>query len=116
MSHMVVYRSADGRTGYFQAEDLDRAVAYVEHLRNVEAVDDSRLYRMEEIPIEFKTYYRVEIGTFPAEDDEVDLDEAAHLSASRRSTGDWTSCPIRRRPAPTAASGCSVAAEAGGRV
>jgi hypothetical protein len=81
MSHMVVYRSADGRTGYFQAEDLDRAVAYVEHLRNVEAVDDSRLYRMDEIPIEFKTYYRVEIGAFPAEDDEVDLDEAAHLSA-----------------------------------
>jgi hypothetical protein len=81
MSHMVVYRSADGRTGYFQAEDLDRAVAYVEHLRNVEAVDDSRLYRMEEIPIEFKTYYRVEIGTFPAEVDEVDLDEATHLSA-----------------------------------
>ncbi len=81
MSHMVVYRSADGRTGYFQAEDLDRAVAYVEHLRNVEAVDDSRLYRMEEIPIEFKTYYRVEIGAFPTEVDEVDLDEGTHLSA-----------------------------------
>jgi len=81
MSHMVVYRSADGRTGYFQAEDLDRAVAYVEHLRNVEAVDDSRLFRMEEIPIEFKTYYRVEIGVFPTEVDEVDLDEGTHLSA-----------------------------------
>ena len=81
MSHMVVYRSADGRTGYFQAEDLDRAVAYVEHLRNVEAVDDSRLFRMEEIPIEFKTYYRVEIGVFPTVVDEVDLDEGTHLSA-----------------------------------
>jgi len=78
---MVVYRSADGRTGYFQAEDLDRAVAYVEHLRNVEAVDDSQLFRMEEIPIEFKTYYRVEIGTFPPDDDEDDLETGSHLSA-----------------------------------
>jgi len=91
---MVVYRSADGRTGYFQAEDIDRAVAYVEHLRNVEAIDDSRLFRMEEIPIEFKTYYRVEIGAFPAEADEDDLAErGTHLSAIDGGLDDLSESP-----------------------
>ncbi len=62
MQHMVVYRSRDGRSGYFQADDLDGAVRYVEHLRNAENVTDCRIFSMQEVPIEFKTYYRVEVG------------------------------------------------------
>lgn len=63
MSHMVVFRSADGKPGYHQAESLDEAVRFVEHLRNQEGVNDTRLFRMQEIPLEVRTYYRVEVAS-----------------------------------------------------
>ena len=62
MPHMVIYRSADGKPGYHQVEALDEAVRFVEHLRNSEGVNDSRIFAMSEVPIEFKTYYRVEVA------------------------------------------------------
>ena len=63
MQHMVVYGSADGKPNYFQAEDLDGAVRFVEHLVNVENVTDSRIFQLQEVAIEFKTYYRVQLST-----------------------------------------------------
>jgi hypothetical protein len=73
MSHMVVFRSAEGKPGYHQAETLDDAVRFVERLRNQEGVNDSRVFRMEEVPLEFKTYVRVEVaGAAPAEPAPVD--------------------------------------------
>jgi hypothetical protein len=62
MPHMVIFRSAEGKPGYHQAESLDEAVRFVEHLRNQEQVNETRIFRMEEVPIEFKTYYKVEVG------------------------------------------------------
>ncbi len=68
MSHMVVFRSADGKPGYHQAETLDEAIRFVEHLRNQEGVSDTRLFRMQEIPLEVRTYYRVEVaGSVPVD-------------------------------------------------
>lgn len=63
MTHMVIFRSPDGKPGYHQADGLDDAVRFVEHLRNDEQVTDSRIFQMAEIPIEFKTYYRVEVAS-----------------------------------------------------
>ena len=62
MPHMVIFRSAEGKPGYHQAETLDDAVRFVEHLRNQEQVPETRIFRMQEVPIEFKTYVRVEIA------------------------------------------------------
>lgn len=62
MPHMVIYRNADGSPAYHQTEALEDAVRFVEHIRNEQGVNDSRLFRMEEVPIEFKTYYRVEVA------------------------------------------------------
>ena len=62
MPHMVIFRSAEGKPGYHQAESLDEAVRFVEHLRNQEQVSDARIFSMQEVPIEFKTYYKVEVG------------------------------------------------------
>jgi hypothetical protein len=62
MQHMVIYRAADGSAAYHLADDVDGAVQFVEHLRNVEQVLDARVYTMGEVPIEFKTYYKVEVG------------------------------------------------------
>jgi hypothetical protein len=62
MPHMVIYRSSDGKPGYHQAEALEEAVRFVEHLRNSEQAAEARIFRMHEVAIEFKTYYRVEVA------------------------------------------------------
>ena len=68
MPFMVIYRSAEGKPAYHQAEALDDAVRFVEHVRNNEKVGDARIFSMQEVPIEFRTYYRVEVagGEAPA--------------------------------------------------
>jgi hypothetical protein len=63
MPHMVVFRSSEGKPGYHQAESIDDAVRFVERLRNQENVTEARIFRMQEVPIEFRTYYRVEVGS-----------------------------------------------------
>lgn len=62
MPHMVIFRNNEGKPGYHQAEALDDAARFVEHLRNQEQVSDARIFSMQEVPIEFKTYYKVEVG------------------------------------------------------
>jgi hypothetical protein len=59
---MVIFRSPEGKPGYHQAEGLDAAMRFAEMLRNQEQVTDARIFRMDEVPIEFKTYYRVEMA------------------------------------------------------
>ena len=66
MPHMVIYRNADGSPAYHQTEALEDAVRFVEHIRNEQGINDSRLFRMDEVPIEFKTYYRVEVAVSEA--------------------------------------------------
>jgi hypothetical protein len=62
VTHMVIFRSPEGKPGYHQAEGLDEAMRFAEMLRNQEQVTDARIFRMDEVPIEFKTYYRVEMA------------------------------------------------------
>lgn len=66
MSHMVMFRSAEGKPGYHPTESLDEAIVFVEHLRNQEQVADARIFRMEEVPIAVKTYYKVEVSSVPS--------------------------------------------------
>ena len=61
MSHLVIYDS-DGSRRYEQFVAIDEAVALIERLRN-EGDDSPRLYRLEEVPLEVKAYYRVELGS-----------------------------------------------------
>jgi len=66
---MVIFRRSDGKPGYHQAEGVDEAIRFVEMLRNQEKVTDARIFRMEEVPIEIRTYYKVEVvaeGDAPA--------------------------------------------------
>src|SRR5436305_9575340 len=63
---MVSYRSSDGNQTFRPIDDLGEAIEFVEHLRNDEAVDQARLYRMEELSFEFRPYYRVELADGPA--------------------------------------------------
>jgi len=61
VSHIVIYRSTDGKSGYHQVEDLQKAVNYVEMLRNEQGVEDSRIYRLEQIAFRFETVYKVAV-------------------------------------------------------
>jgi hypothetical protein len=70
VTHMVIFRRPEGKPGYHQAESVEDAIRFVEMLRNQEKVTDARIFRMEEVPIEFRTYYRVELtasGSEPAQ-------------------------------------------------
>lgn len=62
VSHMVSYRGADGQPSYHETDDLGAAIAFVEHLRNNEAVDHARIFKMDEVGFEFRPYFRVEIA------------------------------------------------------
>jgi len=63
MSFMVNFRSAEGKPGYHPTDTLEEAVRFVEHLRNQEQVADARVWRLQEVPLEVKTYYKVVVPT-----------------------------------------------------
>lgn len=63
MPHMVIFRSAEGKAGYHQAEDLDAACRFVEDQHSAGDVSEPRIFQMTEIPIEIKTVYKVVVGT-----------------------------------------------------
>jgi hypothetical protein len=67
--YMVIFRTGEGKPGFHQAESLDDAVRFVERLRNQEQVTDSRVFRMSEVPLEFKTYIKVEVADAAAADE-----------------------------------------------
>jgi hypothetical protein len=62
MPFMVIYRTSDGVTRYEQSGAIDEAALFVERLRNKDAIDQIRIYRMEEIGFAFRPYYKVELG------------------------------------------------------
>lgn len=62
MSHMVIYRGADGKPGYQQAEDIHDAITFVEQMRNEEGVEHARIFRLEEVIFEYRPYFRVELA------------------------------------------------------
>ncbi len=62
MPFMVNFRSAEGKQGYHPADSLEEAVRFVEHLRNQEHVVNARVWRLQEVPLEVKTYYKVEVA------------------------------------------------------
>ena len=63
VSHMVSYRSSDGKQSYHQTDELSDAMQYVEHLRNAESVEHARIFKLEELSFEYRPYYRVELAT-----------------------------------------------------
>lgn len=97
---MVSYRSKDGKQSYHQTDELGDAIQFVEHLRNDEAVDHARIFKLEELSFEFRPYYRVELATaatlppppavdgadWPAAAGDAPADEADPLAAAWSAT------------------------------
>jgi hypothetical protein len=84
MPFMVIYRNADGSAGFEQADAIDGAALFVERLRNNEAIDQIRLFRMEEINFAFRPYYKVELGGPDRTDDAGDPPKPVNLSNGSR--------------------------------
>lgn len=61
MSHMVIYRSPDGKAAFQQVDDLASAVAFVEKIRNESGVENGRIYRLEQVNYRFEPYYQVRL-------------------------------------------------------
>jgi hypothetical protein len=61
VEHLVRFTTAEGRDGHHYAESLDAALVFAEHVHNSEDASNVRVYRLREVPIEFKTYVKVEI-------------------------------------------------------
>jgi len=68
MSHMVIFKTSEGKSAYHQAAGLDEAVRFMEHLRNSESVESAKLFHLTEVPVQFKTYFKVEVGEGKAEE------------------------------------------------
>lgn len=61
MEHVVFYPASDGAPAFRRLANLEEAVRLVEHLRNVEGVSSVSVHALSEVPLAFRTYYRVEV-------------------------------------------------------
>lgn len=120
MPHMVVFRTNEGKPGYHLAETLDDAVRFVEDLRNKEQVSDSKVYRLHEVPIEFKVLYKVEVAGAPASSGSDYADATMTAPPGTRTDGAPTAkdrtTPVRAAaPTPVSRSVTAPVAQTGGR-
>lgn len=66
MEHVVFHPAADGTPAFRRVASLEEAVRLVEHLRNVEGINEVSCHALTEVPLAFKAYYRVEVPTSEA--------------------------------------------------
>lgn len=100
MEHLVTFKTAEGRDGNHTAASLDEAIRFVERLRNNEGASDVRVFRMQEVPIEFRTYFKVEVGDGKSE---AKPDVAADAKAEQPAPAAVASASPNPEPALTAA-------------
>jgi len=61
VEHVVFFPAPDGTPAFRRLVSLDEAVRLVEHLRNVEGVAQVSVHALNEVPLSFRAYYRVEV-------------------------------------------------------
>jgi hypothetical protein len=61
MEHAVFYPGPDGAPAFRRFSSLDEAVRFVEHMRNVEGVEDVSVEMLTPVALAFRAYYRVEM-------------------------------------------------------
>ena len=61
MEHVVFHPGPDGTPGFRRFASLDEAVGFVEHLRNIEGVEDVSVHALTPVPVAFRAYYKVEV-------------------------------------------------------
>jgi hypothetical protein len=61
MDHVVFYAGPDAVPAFRRFSSLDEAVRFVEHMRNVEGVEDVSVNLLTPVPLAFRAYYKVEV-------------------------------------------------------
>jgi hypothetical protein len=61
VEHVVFFPAHDGSPAFRRVASLEEAVRLVEHLRNVEGVNEVSCHTLTEVPLAFRAYYRVEV-------------------------------------------------------
>jgi hypothetical protein len=61
VEHVVFFPAHDGSPAFRRVANLEDAVRLVEHLRNVEGVNEVSCHALTEVPLAFRAYYRVEV-------------------------------------------------------
>jgi hypothetical protein len=61
VEHVVFFPAHDGSPAFRRVANLEEAVRLVEHLRNVEGVNEVSCHALTEVPLAFRAYYRVEV-------------------------------------------------------
>ena len=61
MSHIVIHDDVDGVTQYRQFDDLGNAVTFLEEQQNAAGVAAAKLYELNEVHFEVKSYVKIEI-------------------------------------------------------
>jgi hypothetical protein len=62
VEHVVFFPAPDGSPAFRRLPSLDEVVAFVEHLRNERDVHEVSVHSLTEVPLAFKTVYRVEVS------------------------------------------------------
>lgn len=61
MSHIVIHDDVDGVTQYRQFDDLGNAVTFLEEQQNAAGGSNAKLYELNEVHFEVKSYVKIEI-------------------------------------------------------
>jgi hypothetical protein len=61
VEHVVFFPAHDGSPAFRRVGTLEDAVRLVEHLRNVEGVNEVSCHALTEVPLAFRAWYRVEV-------------------------------------------------------
>jgi len=61
VEHVVFFPAHDGSPAFRRVGTLEDAVRLVEHLRNVEGVNEVSCHALTEVPLAFRAYYKVEV-------------------------------------------------------
>jgi hypothetical protein len=61
VEHVIFFPAHDGSPAFRRVGTLEEAVRLVEHLRNVEGVNEVSCHALTEVPLAFRAWYRVEV-------------------------------------------------------
>lgn len=61
VEHVVFFPAHDGTPAFRRVSSLEDAVRLVEHLRNVEGINEVSVHALAEVPLAFRTVIKVEV-------------------------------------------------------
>ena len=92
MSHIVIHDDVDGVTQFRQFDDLGNAVTFLEEQQNAATGSNAKLYELNEVHFEVKSYVKIEIVDDDAASIETaetaDADESVEMAAESVETAE----------------------------